>query len=126
MRVDPKRGKKSQTEFQVLEKFIGYTLVRCEPLTGRTHQIRVHLSHLGLPIISDELYGGHPLLLSQLPRDYRPSRERQEQPLIRRVGLHAESLIIAHPGTKAPIKIEAAWPDDFDVALKYLRKFAAA
>jgi RluA family pseudouridine synthase len=126
MRVDPKRGKKSQTNFKVLEKFVGYTLLRCEPLTGRTHQIRVHLGHLKLPIVADELYGGEPLLLSQLKRDYRPSRERQEQPLIRRVALHAESLTIQHPVTKVETRIEAPWPADFEVALKYLRKFAAA
>jgi len=126
MRVDPKRGKKSQTDFTVLEKFVGYSLVRCEPLTGRTHQIRVHLAHLGLPIVSDELYGGAPLLLSQLKRDYRPSRDGREQPLIGRLALHAESLTITHPVTKAETRMESKWPRDLEVALKYLRKFASA
>jgi RluA family pseudouridine synthase len=126
MRVDPKRGKKSQTDFVVLEKFVGYTLLRCEPFTGRTHQIRIHLSHFGLPIVGDELYGGRPLLLSQLKRDYRPGRDGSEQALIGRVALHAEKLVVAHPETKAPTAIESPWPRDLEVALKYLRKFAAA
>lgn len=126
MRVDPKRGKKSQTNFSVLEKFVGFTLVRCEPLTGRTHQIRIHLAHLGLPIVADALYGGAPLLLSQMKRDYRPSRDAREQPLMGRVALHAEELEIAHPDTKQPTTIRAAWPRDLEVALKYLRKFAMA
>ena len=118
--------KKSQTDFTVLEKFVGYTFIRCEPLTGRTHQIRVHLAHVGLPIVADELYGGAPLLLSQLKRDYRPSRDGREQPLIGRMALHAEKLTITHPVKKAPLTIESAWPREFEVALKYLRKFAGA
>ena len=125
MRVDPKRGKKSQTDFTVLEKFVGYTFLRCEPLTGRTHQIRIHLSHMRLPIAADELYGGSPLLLSQLKRDYRPSREGREQPLIGRVALHAERLTVQHPITKAAIAITSSLPREFEIALKYLRKFAA-
>jgi RluA family pseudouridine synthase len=125
MRVDPKRGKKSQTDFTILEKFVGYTFIRCEPLTGRTHQIRVHLAHLGLPIVADELYGGSPLFLSQLKRDYRPSREGREQPLIGRLALHAEKLTVQHPLTKVATTINSPWPQEFEVALKYLRKFAA-
>ena len=126
MRVDPKRGKKSRTDFSVLEKFVGYTLLRCEPRTGRTHQIRVHLRHLGLSIVGDETYRGAPLFLSHLKKDYQHKRHVPEQPLIGRVALHAESLIVAQPISGESVRIQAPWPNDLEVALKYLRKFAAA
>jgi 23S rRNA pseudouridine1911/1915/1917 synthase len=126
MRVDPKNGKKSRTDFTVIEKFVGYTLLRCEPKTGRTHQIRVHVQHLGFPLVGDELYRGKPLLLSQLKRDYQPKRREPEQPLIGRVALHAESLTLKHPESGEMVRVDAPWPNDLEVALKYLRKFAAA
>lgn len=125
MRVDPKRGKKSRTDFVAIEKFAGFTLLRCKPLTGRTHQIRIHLSHLGLPMVGDALYGGEQLLLSDLKKGYEQKRNTPEKPLIDRVALHAESLQVLHPGTGEPVKVEAPWPKDIEVALKYLRKFAA-
>ncbi|HZT22831.1 MAG TPA: RluA family pseudouridine synthase [Verrucomicrobiae bacterium] len=124
MRVDPKNGKKSKTEFEVLERFSGWTLLRCQPLTGRTHQIRVHLRHVGLPIVGDSLYGGRPLWLSQLKKNYRLKPGRQERPLISRVALHAEALELPHPVTGRHLKITAPWPKDLKVAVKYLGKFA--
>jgi RluA family pseudouridine synthase len=124
MRVDPKNGKRSRTVFQVLEKFSGWTLLRCEPFTGRTHQIRVHLCHAGLPVVGDELYGGKPLWLSRLKRDYRLKRGREERPLISRVALHAEQLTLPHPVTGGTLTITAPWPKNFRVAVKYLRQFA--
>ena len=65
MRVDSKEGKQAKTKFEVLENFprFGYALLKCEPLTNRTHQIRVHASHVGLKIVGDELYGGKSLWL---------------------------------------------------------------
>ena len=125
IRVDPKNGKKSKTEFEVLEKFSEWTLLRCTPLTGRTHQIRVHLSHMDLPIVGDKLYGGKPLWLSRLKPDYRLKPGREERPLISRVALHAEELALSHPVTGETLKITAPWPRDLKVAVKYLRQFAS-
>lgn len=125
MRVDPKHGKKSATVCEVLERFRGYTLLRCRLLTGRTHQARVHLRHVGLPLVGDTLYGGQPLLLSQLKAEYRLKPGRTERPLIARPALHAERLSLPHPVTGATVDITAPWPKDLLVAVKYLRRFAA-
>ncbi len=123
MRVDPKRGKRAVTLFKVAERFANWTLLECEPLTGRTHQIRAHLRALALPIVGDTLYGGKPLLLSRLKRGYRPKPGRQEQPLINRVALHAEHLTLPHPVTGQTLTISAPWPRDLTVAVKYLRRY---
>ena len=124
IRVDPKSGKKSRTRFMVLEKFSDYALLRCEPLTERTHQIRAHLRHAGLPIVGDALYGGKNLWLSRLKRDYRLKPGREERPLISRVALHDEELTLPHPVTGQATVISAPWPKDLRVGVKYLRQFA--
>ena len=124
MRVDPKRGKRSVTEVTVRERFDRYTLLECRPRTGRTHQIRVHLRHVKLPIVADAQYFGRPLLLSKLKRKYRLKEGQKERPLIATTALHAEQLRIPHPITGNEVAIEAPWPKDFNVAVKYLRRFA--
>jgi RluA family pseudouridine synthase len=125
MRVDAKDGKQSRTEFQVRERFSGYLLMECRPLTGRTHQIRVHLKRVGFPIVGDAVYGGPPLWLSSLKSDYRLKPGHEERPLIGRVALHAEKLIVSQPSTEAQITVDAPWPKDLTVAVKYLRRYAA-
>jgi len=124
MRVDPRNGKQSRTLFEVREQFRGFALVSCRPITGRTHQIRIHLKHWGLPICGDRIYGGRPLLLSDLKSDYRLKAGKTERPLISTVALHAERLEIVHPVTGQPVVITADWPKDFAVAAKYLRRYA--
>ena len=124
MRVDRKGGKKSKTRFALLEKFPGYSLLRCQPQTGRTHQIRVHLQSCALPICGDTVYGGRPLWLSSLTSDYPLKPGRTERPLIATVALHAEALELVHPVTGAQLRITAPWPKDFEVAVKYLRRHA--
>lgn len=125
-RVDPKHGKHARTEFAVRERFpaAGCLLLECRPLTGRIHQIRVHLKHLRFPIIGDQIYGGPPLLLSSLKPAYRLKPGQTERPLISDVALHAEQLTIAHPVTGLETKITAPWSKDFAVAVKYLRRYS--
>lgn len=125
MRVN-RAGKKSRTDFRVLEKFAGCSLLECRPHTGRTHQIRVHLQHAGHPIYGDPLYGGDWLLLSTIKRgNYHLKRGRTERPLIGSLALHAAKLDLPHPADAHPVHIEAAPPREFNVALKYLRRYAA-
>jgi 23S rRNA-/tRNA-specific pseudouridylate synthase len=124
MRVDHENGKRSRTDFTVSESFRGYTLLECRPLTGRTHQIRMHLKWVKLPIAGDELYGGRPLLLSRLKRNYRLKPNRVERPLMSSFALHASRLQLVHPVTQQTVVIQAAWPREFQVAIKYLRRYA--
>lgn len=125
MRIDSKHGKKSRTLFEVIETFRSHALLACTPLTGRTHQIRVHLKAAGFSLVGDALYGGGLLLLSHLKADYRLKKDREERPLLARVALHATRLTVRHPATESPVTIESAWPKDLTVAVKYLRKFRA-
>lgn len=101
-----------------------FALVECRPLTGRTHQLRVHLAAAGAPILYDPFYGDPDikLLLSDLKRGYKGREE--EKPLIGRLALHASALSLKHPETRAPLSICSPLPHEFAVALKYLRKFS--
>ena len=126
MRVDRDNGKQARTKFALLENFsrAGYALLRAEPVAERLHQVRVHASHVGLKIVGDEVYGGKPLWLSRLKKDYRLKAGREERPLLGRVALHAEELSLPHPVTGEAVTIKSEWPKDLRVALKFLRQYA--
>lgn len=124
MCVVKKHGKAAVTEFRVLERFGEFALVECRPQTGRTHQIRVHLAASGTPILNDAFYGGDArLLLSDLKRGYKGRAD--EKPLIARLALHASELTVTHPVTREPLTVRSPLPHEFEVALKYLRRFRA-
>lgn len=123
MRVS-RAGKRSCTDFRVRERFTSWVLLEASPRTGRTHQIRVHLKHAGFPILSDRVYGGMELFLSSLKPRYHRSADKTERPLLSSIGLHAWKLELPHPITGERVNIEAPWPREFEVALKYLRRYA--
>ena len=125
MRAVKKGGKPSVTRFRVLERFASFSWLECRPLTGRTHQLRVHLAACGLPILNDAFYGNDTrLLLSGLKRGYKG--RRNERPLISRLALHASELTVTHPETRERMTLRAPLPKEFTVALKYLRRFGEA
>ena len=122
MRVVESGGKPSQTVVAVEQAFHGFTLLRCEPKTGRTHQIRVHLSHTGFPLVVDPVYGRrNSLALSEIKRNYRVKRGRKESPLVDRLTLHAWKLDFPGSGGERHA-VEAPLPKDLQRVLKQLAK----
>lgn len=120
-RVDRREGKSAQTIFNTLEVYRNHSLVECMPVTGRMHQIRVHMAMEKAPLIHDELYHGASLFLSQIKRNFKLKRDTDELPLIKRFALHATSLHFDN--MVEPILVEAPYPKDFAVLLKQLRKY---
>ena len=121
VRVSHREGKPAKTLLDTLEAYKQHTLVQCQPVTGRTHQIRVHLASMNASIAGDEQYGGEPFYLSTIKRRFNLKKDTEELPLIRRVALHARSLEIELlKGDR--VCIEAPYPKDFAVLLKQLEK----
>ncbi len=115
--IRPETGKEAVTFYEVIEAFRGFSLIHCKPRTGRTHQIRVHLSHLKHPIVADDMYGGKLVYPWQLA-DAEPA---VEEPVINRCALHAWTLEFTHPTTEQRVKFEAPLPDDMQHLLHLLR-----
>ena len=102
--VPESRGRESISEYKTVESFTNHTLLEFHPLTGRTHQIRLHCAFLGCPIVGDEVYG-----------------RKKSSVAINRHFLHAYRLKIILPGEKEPRNFEAALPDELEFVLTSLR-----
>ncbi len=100
-----KEGKAALTEYKVLGYYGDYTLLEAKPLTGRTHQIRVHFAYIGHPLAGDTVYG---------------RRKQRLKPLLRRHFLHAHYLRFRHPRTGAPMEFTSPLPPDLQAVLDYL------
>jgi 23S rRNA pseudouridine955/2504/2580 synthase len=114
-----REGKTAQTYFTTLQVFKQHTLVACNPITGRTHQIRIHLSKLKAPITGDETYGGKLFFVSSVKRGFKLGKFAEEQPLIKRMALHAFSLDFLDLKGSSVSK-NAPYPRDFQALLKQL------
>ena len=112
-------SKESVTRYHVLERFKDKTLLELKPETGRTHQIRVHLGHIGCPVLCDRQYGGR----AQITRGEIRRDPQDGLVLLDRQALHARRLQFAHPHTGEPMEVEAPLPADILAVLDELRRF---
>ncbi|MHC4497603.1 MAG: RluA family pseudouridine synthase [Planctomycetota bacterium] len=117
--IRPEIGKEAVTFYEVVEGFQGFSLLRLNPKTGRTHQIRVHLSYTKHPIVGDDMYGGKLVYPWQL-KDAEPAAQG---PVIDRCALHASTLEFKHPTTGQMVDFKAPLPEDMQSLLDMLRKF---
>lgn len=120
------KGKEAHTDITVIERFRAATLLECRLITGRTHQIRVHCSAIGHPLLVDPDYGsGEAFLLSTIKRRFNLAKGTEERPVIDRLTLHSYQLVVTHPATGEPLTIQAEYPRDFAALLQVLRKYSA-
>jgi 23S rRNA pseudouridine955/2504/2580 synthase len=123
VKIDRAKGKPAETIFTTAKVFARHTLIECFPVTGRMHQIRIHLSAIKAPIICDPQYGGPLVFLSEIKKKFNLKKETEEFPLIQRVALHAWSLEFKSLSGEL-IRAEAPYPKDFAVLVKLLEKYS--
>jgi 23S rRNA pseudouridine955/2504/2580 synthase/23S rRNA pseudouridine1911/1915/1917 synthase len=117
------KGKISLTDYEVLESFRSYSWVQFQIHTGRTHQIRVHMQHIGHSIVCDPIYGdGKPILLSALKRNFKLAKAAdEERPILARLALHSHRLKFTL--NDETFDLEAEVPKDLRAVLQQLRKW---
>lgn len=115
-------GREALSQYRVVETFDGFSLVRVRIHTGRTHQIRVHMAHIGHRVVADRQYGSRDkVTLQELAR----GKADHDDVLVARQALHASSLRLVHPRTREPLHLEAPLPDDIARLLAALRQWRA-
>lgn len=120
--IDRAKGKHAETYFNSIKYFRNFTLVECKPITGRMHQIRIHLATQKASIVGDTLYKGKPVFLSDLKkRGFSMGKGQEESPIIRRFALHAYELKIQIG--ESNFHFHAPYPKDFATLVKQLEKF---
>ena len=122
MVVNP-NGKEAFTKFRILEEWSMYSHLEIKLLTGRMHQIRVHMQAISCPLICDKLYGdGRGFYLSDIKRKYRRKDERPEKALLERHALHASALSFEHPISSKTIDLSSDLPKDMKAVIYQLNK----
>jgi 23S rRNA pseudouridine1911/1915/1917 synthase len=121
---DPNQGKHAVTHFKVLERFGLVTLVECKLETGRTHQIRVHMKHIGHPLFNDLEYGGNAIIKGTVSSSYKKFIENCFE-LIPGQALHAATLGFMHPVTCQLLNFEAPIPEGFEMLLNKWKKYTS-
>lgn len=120
--IDRKEGKRAETIFNSIKFYRHYTLVECRPITGRMHQIRIHLATQRAAICGDTMYKGKPVYLSSIKKGYKIAKDDEEQPIMKRFALHAKHVVFKGLDDR-DIVIEAPYPKDFATLIKLLDKF---
>lgn len=121
-----KSGKDSITEFQLIERWKSFSLLECRPLTGRLHQIRIHLQHAGHALMIDTKYGSRSAFkISEIKnrKKFNIKKNTEERALVSRQTLHAKSLTFTHPETKERMTIAADYPKDLRALKNQLTKW---
>lgn len=119
VKISKRDGKPAQTYFTTLVAYRQHSLIECRPITGRMHQIRIHLSVLNASITGDEQYGGKPLYLSAIKRGFNLKKNTEEEPLMKRMALHAKSLIFKSMRDEK-LMLDAPYPKDFQALIRQL------
>jgi len=114
------------SQYEVLERFAGFATVLVKPKTGRTHQIRVHMAHIGCAVLCDRLYSGRAkLTLKELSRD-KSNHDADQESLLQRQALHARRISFEHPATGELMEIEAPLASDIEKTIEALGKYRPA
>jgi 23S rRNA pseudouridine955/2504/2580 synthase len=123
-KIDMKEGKPAETIISTLKTWVHYSLLECKPISGRLHQIRVHLASQNFPIVSDTQYGGKIPMLSRMKKNFKVNKFENERGMMQRVALHAYNLKFTIEDKV--FDVTAPYPKDMEVLLKLLDKHDAA